>query len=154
MNSPLLPLFLSLAAAGPVLAAGKSTVEIIPAKSFGDVAIGDTKEALLGRGFTVDTVRDQIASGYLVKGRLHVRLSQDRVVQIWIADVSQWRRVLRFRNKPFPRTITLKSLTTLFAPCDAPEQGSGGTLTACQNQGIELATSFGASEIQLSVLKK
>ncbi len=126
-------------------------IAVVAGKSLGEASLGEKKDALVSRGFTADTGR---AGEYLEKGPIHVRLDKESAVEIWIDDIRELQPKLIYRKKPFPKSVTLETVTAFIGKCEAPVRGSGGLLVSCRNGGIQLGTSFLGKDISLSVLKK
>lgn len=132
------------------LIAKNPLIEIVPAKSFGDVSLGEAKESIMKKGYALDTDRQ---GDYLVKEPLHVRIENNKAAEIWFENIHIPNKTLRYNGKPLPSKPTLKNLLAFFGDCDKPIKGTGGILYKCCKGGVQIATFYGSNQLSFSVLQ-
>lgn len=125
-------------------------INAVPGKSLGQVSIGESSAKLEKIGFKLDTSRASDPSvTYWIRGKHLARLKSDKVVEIWLNDVTS--KTLTINKKRLPKKLNFQSLKKVLSNCEEHE-GSGGQLVYCEGRGVEFSFSRRDGSIGFSVL--
>ncbi len=128
-------------------------LELIAGKSLGEVSLGETKTALLAKGFTVDSDRMSEDYTYLVKKPLLVLLKEEKAARICVLEVRKHLSALRFKGKKFPKSAKLEAISKFLGGCGQTQRGSGGLIRSCVDGGVELTTTLPSDDVDTLCVK-
>jgi hypothetical protein len=133
-------------------------LSIVPGKSFGPIALGETLEDLKRAGLTVTNVSDTHADVNLPGradpgSKLGVTLCSGKIIDIWIDDLRTAPACVTYDGKAIAPTIPREELEKLVGGCTDTPPAIGGAHERCSDGGLYVGHGMG-NFLQLRVMPK